>query len=89
MVTIKKININEVNLNRLYFSDLFNNVVTFRITDATINLPSFDMGHSGDVYFEFRTTIEDAVLFHATVNKNFNKIYLKNVIIYIIILGPN
>lgn len=47
--------------------DLFNNVVTFRVTDATINLPSFDMGHSGDVYFEFKTTIENAVLFHAKV----------------------
>ncbi|VEN56019.1 unnamed protein product, partial [Callosobruchus maculatus] len=34
--------------------DLFNNVVTFRIADATINLPTFDMGHSGDIYFEFR-----------------------------------
>lgn len=48
--------------------DLFNNVVTFRVTDATINLPTFDMGHSGDVYFEFKTTIENAVLFHATVS---------------------
>lgn len=50
--------------------DLFNNVVTFRVTDATINLPTFDMGHSGDVYFEFKTTIENAVLFHATVRTN-------------------
>lgn len=47
--------------------DLFNNVVTFRVSDATIELPQFDMGHSGDVYFEFKTTIENAVLFHATV----------------------
>lgn len=47
--------------------DLFNNVITFRVTDATINLPVFDMGHSGDIYFEFRTTIENAVLFHAKV----------------------
>ncbi|CAM6031990.1 unnamed protein product, partial [Sphagnum compactum] len=45
--------------------DLFNNVVTFRITDASINLPPFDMGHSGDIYLEFRTTIENAVIFHA------------------------
>lgn len=45
--------------------DLFNNVITFRITDSTINLPPFDMGHSGDIYFEFRTTAENAVLFHA------------------------
>lgn len=50
--------------------DLFNNVVTFRVTDATINLPPFDMGHSGDVYFEFKTTIENAVLFHAKVRSH-------------------
>ncbi|XP_075164291.1 neurexin-4 isoform X1 [Haematobia irritans] len=46
--------------------DLFSNVVTFRIADATINLPPFDMGHSGDIYLEFKTTVENAVLFHAT-----------------------
>lgn len=50
--------------------DLFNNVVTFRITDATIDLPPFDMGHSGDIYLEFKTTIENAVIFHATVSKS-------------------
>lgn len=49
--------------------DLFNNMVTFRVTDATIELPHFDMGHSGDIYFEFKTTTENAVLFHATVSK--------------------
>lgn len=49
--------------------DLFNNVVTFRIADATINLPPFDMGHSGDIYFEFKTTVDSAVLFHAKVMK--------------------
>ncbi|XP_014094325.1 neurexin-4 isoform X2 [Bactrocera oleae] len=46
--------------------DLFTNVVTFRIADSTINLPPFDMGHSGDIYLEFKTTQENAVLFHAT-----------------------
>ncbi|KRT79151.1 EGF domain-containing protein [Oryctes borbonicus] len=45
--------------------DLFKNVVTFRIRDATIDLPPFDMGHSGDIYFEFRTTINDAVIFES------------------------
>jgi hypothetical protein len=45
--------------------NLFNNVITFRITDSSINLPPFDMGHSGDIYFEFRTTIENAVIFEA------------------------
>ncbi|XP_058066107.1 neurexin-4 [Anopheles bellator] len=41
---------------------LFNNMVTFRIADATIELPTFDMGHSGDIYFEFKTTTENAVM---------------------------
>lgn len=45
--------------------DLFKNVVTFRIRDATIDLPPFDMGHSGDIYFEFKTTISDAVIFES------------------------
>lgn len=56
--------------------DLFNNVVTFRIVDATINLPTFDMGHSGDIYFEFRTTVENAVIFHSTGITDFIKLTL-------------
>lgn len=58
--------------------DLFNNVVTFRITDANIVLPPFDMGHSGDVYFEFRTTIENAVLFHAKGPTDYIKLSIIN-----------
>ncbi|XP_043289273.1 neurexin-4 isoform X1 [Venturia canescens] len=46
--------------------DLFNNEVTFRVADATINLPTFDMGHSGDIYFEFKTTRRDATIIHST-----------------------
>nr|NVI76536.1 neurexin IV [Cucujiformia] len=45
--------------------DLFDNVVTFRVQEATINLPTFDMGHDGDIYFEFKTASENAVLFHS------------------------
>lgn len=45
--------------------NLFNNVVTFRLTDGTINLPTFDMGHSGDIYFEFKSTVDNAVIFHS------------------------
>lgn len=44
---------------------MFKNVVTFRIVDATINLPTFDIGHSGDIYFEFKTTIDNAVIIHS------------------------
>ncbi|KAJ6647209.1 Neurexin-4 [Pseudolycoriella hygida] len=58
--------------------DLFNNVVTFRVTDATINLPPFDMGHSGDIYFEFKTTTENAVLFHAKGPTDYIKLSIIN-----------
>lgn len=56
------------------FTDLFNNVVTFRIVDATIDLPTFDMGHSGDIYFEFKTTIENAVILHSNGPTDYIKI---------------
>nr|CAD7438043.1 unnamed protein product [Timema bartmani] len=56
--------------------DLFNNVVTFRVSDATINLPAFDMGHSGDIYFEFRTTSENAVIMHSKGPSDYIKISL-------------
>ncbi|XP_054280158.1 neurexin-4 [Macrosteles quadrilineatus] len=54
--------------------DLFNNVVTFRITDATIDLPTFDMGHNGDIYFEFRTTVQNAVILHSKGPTDFIKV---------------
>ncbi|KMY99176.1 neurexin-4 isoform X1 [Drosophila simulans] len=56
--------------------DLFSNVVTFRIADASINLPPFDMGHSGDIYLEFRTTQENSVIFHATGPTDYIKLSL-------------
>jgi hypothetical protein len=55
-------------------TDLFNNVVTFRIADSSINLPTFDMGHSGDIYFEFRTTAENAVIIHSKGPTDYIKI---------------
>ena len=45
---------------------LFDNVVTFRRDDAFIKLPTFDMGLSGDIYFEFKTTSEKTmIIFHS------------------------
>nr|CAG4638226.1 EOG090X00DN [Cyclestheria hislopi] len=44
---------------------LYDNVVTFRVADATIDFPTFDMGHSGDLQFEFKTTTQNAVLIHS------------------------
>ncbi|XP_014245346.1 neurexin-4 isoform X1 [Cimex lectularius] len=54
--------------------DLFNNVVTFRISDASINLPTFDMGHSGDIFLEFKTTLLNGVILHSKGPSDFIKL---------------
>ncbi|CAH2105201.1 unnamed protein product [Euphydryas editha] len=54
--------------------DLFSNAITFRITDSVILLPTFDLGHSGDIYFEFRTTQENAVLLHSKGPQDYIKL---------------
>ncbi|XP_028165435.1 neurexin-4 [Ostrinia furnacalis] len=54
--------------------DLFSNTVTFRVSDAIISLPTFDLGHSGDIYFEFRTTKENAVLLHSKGPQDYIKL---------------
>ncbi|XP_063893286.1 neurexin-4 isoform X2 [Helicoverpa armigera] len=54
--------------------DLFSNAVTFRISDAVITLPMFDLGHSGDIYFEFKTTKENAVLLHSKGPQDYIKL---------------
>ena len=46
---------------------LFDNVVTFRRDDAVIELPTFEIGQSGDIYFEFKTTsAKTMILIHST-----------------------
>ncbi|XP_014218966.1 neurexin-4 isoform X2 [Copidosoma floridanum] len=54
--------------------DFSQNVVTFRIVDATINLPTFEIGHSGDIYFEFKTTQDNAVIIHSKGSSDYIKI---------------
>ncbi|KAK4300982.1 hypothetical protein Pmani_026854 [Petrolisthes manimaculis] len=54
--------------------NVFDNVVTFRIADATISLPRFDMGHSGDIFFQFKTTTRDGCLIHARGTTDYIKI---------------
>ncbi|XP_045766174.1 neurexin-4 isoform X1 [Maniola jurtina] len=54
--------------------DLFSNAVTFRISDAVITLPTFDLSHSGDIYFEFKTTKENAVLLHSKGPQDYIKL---------------
>jgi hypothetical protein len=53
---------------------LYDNVVTFRVGDATIDFPTFDMGHSGDLTFEFKTTVQNAVLIHSKGPSDFIKV---------------
>jgi len=46
---------------------LFENAMTFRQIDAAIELPKLEMGHRGDIFFEFKTTLSSAmVLLHCT-----------------------
>ncbi|XP_037077465.1 LOW QUALITY PROTEIN: neurexin-4-like [Pollicipes pollicipes] len=53
---------------------IFDNTVTFRLADATIDLPPFDMGYSGDIYFEFKTTKESGTFFHIEGPSDFIKV---------------
>ena len=53
---------------------LYDNVVTFRVADATIDFPTFDMGHSGDIQFEFNTTTQNAVLIHSRGPSDYIKV---------------
>lgn len=53
---------------------LYDNVVTFRVSDATIDFPTFDMGHSGDILFEFKTTTQNAVLIHSRGPSDYIKV---------------
>jgi len=59
-----------------YFIELFNNVVTFRKLDSQIRLPTFDFGQNGDIYFEFKTTIENAIIFESHGPKDYIKLSL-------------
>ena len=68
----------------ILFSDVFDNVVTFRKADATITLPRFDMAHSGDIYFEFKTTTRDGCLINARGSSDYIKVSIvgKQIVIF-------
>ena len=49
------------------FNFLFIHLEIYRKDDAVIELPPFDIGQSGDIYFEFKTTWDKTmVLIHTT-----------------------
>ncbi len=57
---------------------LFNDIVTFRYEDATIELSPFDLGQAADIYLQFKTTAEFGVLFHNKGPEDFIKLSIVN-----------
>jgi len=55
---------------------LFNNIVTFRKEDATIQFPTFKAGASGDIRFHFKTTAMDGILLQNTGQFDFIEVRL-------------
>lgn len=55
---------------------LFDDVVTFRSTNATIEVPDFNLRHSWDVYFHFKTTAENGVIMHSKGPTDFIKLMI-------------
>ena len=57
---------------------LFEDIVTFRYEDATIDLSPFDMGQAVDIYLQFKTTTEFGVLFHQKGPEDFIRLAIVN-----------
>jgi len=55
---------------------LYNNTVTFRKTDATLEFPPFDAVTSGDVRFQFKTTAENGIFLQNTGRYHFIEVKL-------------
>ncbi|XP_041371694.1 neurexin-4-like [Gigantopelta aegis] len=56
--------------------DLFDNVITFRKVDATLQFATFEAKNAGDIWFQFRTTATDGVMIHNTGIQDFIEIRL-------------
>ncbi|XP_050406137.1 neurexin-4 [Patella vulgata] len=56
--------------------DLFDNVVTFRKADATIEFATFEADNAGDIWFQFRTTTSDGIMIHNTGPVDFIEVRL-------------
>uniref|UniRef100_T1JED8 Neurexin-4 n=1 Tax=Strigamia maritima TaxID=126957 RepID=T1JED8_STRMM len=57
--------------------NLFEDVITFTLKDAVVQLPRFDWGHSADIYFQFKTTVKDAVLLHSQGPTDYIKVSIQ------------
>ena len=67
-------------------ADMFDNMVTFRKPDATIEFPTFDAATSGDIRFQFRTTAENGIFLQNIGDSHFIEVKLvckyQGIIIY-------
>ena len=61
---------------RLLLAALFDNIITFRKKDATIELPTFEAATSGDIRFQFRTTTENGIFLQNTGQSHFIEVKL-------------
>lgn len=55
---------------------MFENIVTFRKEDATIEFPTFDGATSGDIRFQFRTTAMQGIILQNTGPFDFIEVQL-------------
>ena len=61
---------------QLFLAALFDNIITFRKKDATIELPTFEAATSGDIRFQFRTTTENGIFLQNTGQSHFIEVKL-------------
>ncbi|XP_071101429.1 neurexin-4-like [Haliotis cracherodii] len=56
--------------------DLFDNVITFRKADATLEFATFEAENAGDIWYQFRTTSTDGVMVHNVGPRDFIEVRL-------------
>nr|UEK51597.1 neurexin IV-like protein [Parasacculina yatsui] len=55
---------------------LSDDTVTFRKADATFNMPTIELGYTGDIFFEFRTALTSGTFFHITGPEDYMMVFL-------------
>lgn len=53
---------------------MFDHAITFKYEDSSIDLSTFDLGYSADIYLQFKTTAETGVLLHSKGPEDFIKL---------------
>jgi len=56
------------------FAAIYDTAITFRLPDASLVLLRPDLGHSWDIYFEFKTTTRNAVILHSKGDTDYLKV---------------